>query len=286
MAWQRKIPFGYAIQNGTLLCDPVESAAVKQIFTQYLAGSSYSQIACEMERQKIPYHKHSRQWNKNMVKRILENPKYIGADGYPKVIADEDFIAVRLQKQDRTTYAPCPPCVAPIRVKTVCGLCGARMARDTKLKGRARWICKSPECGCRRYIGDEILTEKVQELLIKTAQEPELLEIHQEPKAPSLVCIRLQNELEHELNQRDANPELLKALIFAAAAERYQALDDPTPSFKLHQLRLRVEHEPVDDSILRELLDTAVKSIRIGDDNDITLELMNGKMMSNTKGSA
>ena len=56
MAWQRKTPFGYMIQNGEIIRHPQESGAVRDIFARYLLGESYSQIAGEMERLGIRYH--------------------------------------------------------------------------------------------------------------------------------------------------------------------------------------------------------------------------------------
>ena len=81
MAWQRKIPFGYMICGGLILPHPQEADAVRYIFGQYLAGASLLTIAEGMTRQDIRYHQHTAEWNKNMVKRILENAKYTGADG-------------------------------------------------------------------------------------------------------------------------------------------------------------------------------------------------------------
>lgn len=97
MAWQRKIPFGYQVQNGRINCHPEEAELVRAIFSRYLLGGSYSQIADEMARQGVRYHQHTAQWNKHMVKRILENERYLGMDGYPQLVTDEEFLAVRLR---------------------------------------------------------------------------------------------------------------------------------------------------------------------------------------------
>lgn len=86
MAWQRKIPFGYQVRNGRINCHPEEAELVRAIFSRYLLGGSYSQIADEMTQQGVRYHQHNAQWNKHMVKRILENERYLGMDGYPKKI--------------------------------------------------------------------------------------------------------------------------------------------------------------------------------------------------------
>lgn len=180
MAWQRKIPFGYQVQNGRINCQPEEAKFVRSIFSHYLLGSSYSQIADEMARQGVRYHQHTAQWNKHMVKRILENERYLGMDGYPRLVTDEEFLAVRLRRREQNTYAPCPSEIIPIRNKAVCALCGEKMTRDTKSHGRPRWRCKNPECGGSVYLDDSIILERVMQKLKVLAHSPEHIQL---PKA-------------------------------------------------------------------------------------------------------
>ena len=94
MAWQRKIPFGYEIRGGQLRPHPQEGDAVRYIFGQYLAGASLLTIAEGMTGRGPRYHQHTPEWNKHMVKRVLENARYTGADGYPPLVSGEDFAAV------------------------------------------------------------------------------------------------------------------------------------------------------------------------------------------------
>ena len=96
MAWQRKTPFGYMVRGGETVPCPTEADAVQNIFTRYLAGASFGRIAEEMSRGNIPYHQHTSQWNKHMVKRILENGKYLGTGIYPRLISDEEFLAAQI----------------------------------------------------------------------------------------------------------------------------------------------------------------------------------------------
>ena len=147
MAWQRKIPFGYQMRGGIIETHPQEAGAVQAIFTQYLLGDSYLKIAETMTKRGIPYHSHTPVWNKNMVKRILENEKYLGEEPYQAIISREDFLEARALRTDKNTYRPCTQKVQPVRAKLVCGLCGARMVRDTKSHGCQRWHCQGPECG-------------------------------------------------------------------------------------------------------------------------------------------
>lgn len=87
MAWQRKIPFGYQVRNGMDQLPSGEAELVKgYLLPLSLLGGSYSQIADEMTQQGVRYHQHTAQWNKHMVKRILENERYLGMDGYPQLV--------------------------------------------------------------------------------------------------------------------------------------------------------------------------------------------------------
>lgn len=275
MAWQRKIPFGYMVRDGETVPCPMEADAVQNIFTRYLAGASYSKIAEEMSSGHIPYHQHTDQWNKHMVKRILENGRYLGTDVYPRLISDDEFLAVQLQRVDKTDYSPCPAGLGPIREKAVCAVCGGRITRDTKSHGRPRWVC--PDCRAIVRIGDEEIQTRVMERLRQLADDPSLLTPPPTPEAvPSMDALRIQNELNVCFNRSDINPDYMRTLIFAAAAERYAVLPDPTPVHDMEVLRDRLRTGCVNGSDLQELLAKAVKAVHIGGQDAVELELTNG----------
>lgn len=280
MAWQRKIPFGYQMRGGVIECHPREAQAVQNIFTQYLAGASYLAIAKEMARRGVHYHQCTAEWNKNMVKRILENDKYLGMNPYPRIIQDEDFYAVRLLRTDKNTYALCPAQLEPVRGKVVCGACGARMTWDTKSHGQRRWRCQGPECGQVVRIGDEALCEMVDQLLYQVAQKPELL-THLPAHGTELDADarRIQNELNLALNRSAGDVGYIKMLAFAAAAERYAALPDPVPGHKLETLKERLKLGRIDTDILNDLLKSAVQAIRIISNQEIELLLVNNRVL-------
>ncbi len=64
---------------------------VKRIVTLYAEGLSYQKIANILNSDTIPYCLNAPLWNKHKVKRLLENPRYTGADGYPAIIGSEIF---------------------------------------------------------------------------------------------------------------------------------------------------------------------------------------------------
>lgn len=280
MAWQRKTPFGYMVRGGETGPCPAEADAVQSIFARYLTGVSYCKIAEEMSKGSIPYHRHTTQWNKHMVKRILENGRYLGTDIYPRLISDEDFLAVQLQREDKTDYAPCPAGMNPIREKAVCAVCGSRITRNTKSHGRPRWVCSNPDCGVIVHISDEKLQAQVFKQLHQLADTPAPLTPPPAPEAiPSMDTLRIQNELNLCFNRPDINPDYMKTLIFAAAAEQYAVLPDPTPVHDIELLRERLEASPASDADLRELMVKAVKAVHIGGQDYIELELTNGQMI-------
>ena len=280
MAWQRKIPFGYLIQDGLIQPHPQEADAVRYIFGQYLAGASLLTIAEDMTRRGIRYHQHTAEWNKNMVKRILENTKYTGADNYPRLVSDDNFAAAQRQKIQRNTYAPLPSPIQPIKRKAVCGLCGARLVRDNHSHG-LYWKCQNLKCGQSISLSDEILTKLVDERLRELAQAPHLLTAPELKRAEAdMEAIRLRNELTLALNRGAESPEYIKSLALAVAAQRYGQIPDPTPAHELEQLRVRLEQNPADAGTLTDLLHTAVRAVRFTPDKNVELELVNGTIIA------
>ena len=101
MLKNRNIPFGYCVINGKFERNKIEADAVRQIFEQYISGKSLKTIAAEM---RIPYNAGKTIWNKNMVCRVIENTKYIGESGYPRIVSDEDFTLAAKLKSERNKY--------------------------------------------------------------------------------------------------------------------------------------------------------------------------------------
>lgn len=100
MLKNRSIPFGYCVVNGVFAVNENEAEAVRKIFADYISGKSLKAIAAEM---KIPYNS-GKSWNKNTISRILDNKKYTGENGCPRIISDEDFLRVSQIKDERNKH--------------------------------------------------------------------------------------------------------------------------------------------------------------------------------------
>ena len=170
MGKNRTIPFGYMMKNGVITTDPAEVLAVLTIFSEYMAGKSLNEIARNMG---VPYSENVG-WNKNMVKRVLENNKYLGTDIYPQLISEEVFKAVNERKSAKATSL----CIVPdelqaVRSITVCNKCGKRLFR-TKAE---LWDCRNSECHSYLFkLTDEMLTGAILNILNTVIANPMLIE--------------------------------------------------------------------------------------------------------------
>lgn len=272
MAWQRSIPFGYRMERAQIICEQTEAETVKQIFSLYLNGHSLGQIAAAMTAQAVRYHAHTDQWNKNMVKRILENDRYLGNEDYPQLIGSDEFFAVRCLKNKKLQdQKPCPESIRPISHMMTCAVCGARMCRQADKRKTTRWVCQNKGCRETAIITDDELSEALDRCFRQLATSPQLLEVCA-PDTPSrsMDGIRLENELTAAFNRGTESTAYMKMLIFAAAAERYRTLPDLIVEHEAREIQRRLEDRSA-------VIKKAVRCILLQRGAGITVELISGQ---------
>ena len=86
----RKLPFGYRMEQGQTVIHPQEAEIVTAIFRQYITGASYLDIVAVLKNQPVPYDT-GRLWSKSMVARILGDRRYTGEDRFPAILDEETF---------------------------------------------------------------------------------------------------------------------------------------------------------------------------------------------------
>ena len=118
MASNRKLPFGYRMEQGEIKEYPDEAQAVRDIFRRYLAGASFTSLV-EYLRDSGPAYDGDKPWNKNMVARILENAKYTGIGEFPAMIQAEDFQKAQAQRKSRAALSSKTP--AQKELRRLCG---------------------------------------------------------------------------------------------------------------------------------------------------------------------
>lgn len=209
----RKILYGYRIENGEITVCPKEAAVVSKIAMLYIAGMSYQKIADSLNNNHIPFSPEALLWNKHKVKRLLENQRYMGKDGYPPIIEKEIFVAVQVQIREKTSDCVSTDTRPALLLKEYLRCdCGRSLHR---IAGSSRKLCfKCDECGTLVTVQDDDLLDEVNRQITDHMMSVDSGYI------PSSEVIRLNNAINRSLEQPDA-PEDVVALILRGISARY-----------------------------------------------------------------
>ena len=286
MPKNRVIPFGYCMRNGEITAEPKEVYAVSTIFSEYLKGGSLLQIAKLMESEKLRYTADSDKWNKNMVKRIIENEKYLGNDKYPRII-DENIFKQANEKQVRKAAALNLICddLKEIRRITYCAECGGKLFRKTNGKGREYWNCSNQGCFKFEYrLTDQMINGAVLTALNSAIANPSLIECESEISAysPTSDILRQQNEISRMTDSPQVDFEKVKAEIFRLAEIKYERCtysDKPQKTAKL--ISLLKNHNQL-NTLDIGLFKACVSRVWISRYCTVEVELINGVKIKNT----
>ena len=282
MAKNRRIPFGYQMINGEIITQPREVYAVSKIFDEYLKGRSLLDISKELQAENIPYHPdENSKWNKNMIKRILENEKYLGNDIYPQIISPDIFHRANNKKAKKANNI----CIVPddlkdIRNITVCAECRKRLFRN--LDGT--WQCKTHRCGAFDFkVTDQMILSAVLNMLNSAIANPSLLDADAEVSvyAPNGEVTRQKNEISRLMDSPDIDYDRIKAAIIELAEQKYNCCtydDVPQKTAYLKELLKGRQQLNVLDN---ELLLKCTEHITVSHNATIGLELINGVKLNN-----
>jgi len=287
MKKNRVLPFGYCMQNGEIIMQPEESEAVKRIFTSYINGESLNSIADMMIANNISYHECSGKWNKNMVKRILENEKYLGTDEYSPIVSQEDFKLANAKKQKKSTKV----CVISdelniIRERTFCKECGKRLIRIGGNNRSDKWDCRNTECSRLGFrLTDNMLIGSVINVLNTVIANPDLINNitpTENTYQPDMTITRQQNEIDRLMENPVVNFESAKAEIIKLAQLKYDCCNYNDSVQKTgHLLAIISEREQL-NTLDVDLFKSTVSRIYVSHFNSIEVEFINEKIIKNT----
>ncbi|BAL01639.1 putative recombinase [Oscillibacter valericigenes Sjm18-20] len=280
MKKNRYLPFGYHIQNGTLCIREAEAAVVRQVFEDYQAGMSYRRIAGSLTAKGISYMENRTDWNKHMVKRMLENPRYCGREDFPPIIPADTFGAVSALIGQKSQGEPLSGKLDSIRSKAVCGICGAKYTRDGRSKKYEAWCCSAEGRITPKRITDQALLESITDILNAIISNPSLLELsspHRENY--SLDVARTENQINRELEKSEVDSDYIKLLIFGCAAAKYEACANTEPEYLTRRLLAIFEGQPLLEAFSIRLFEDTVKQVGIDADGSLWLRMINGKLI-------
>jgi len=273
------------MEGGEITPCPEEAEAVAFIYGCYRQGESYLNIASAMNELGVRYHEATPEWNKHMVKRILENPKYTGRGAYPAILPESEWREAQTVRSRKTAaWKSQPLCVETVKRRMVCGECGSPFSKDAHTTGKNRWWhCGNAECSCTLKMRDEALEEAVTALLNRLVTEPELLN-PLEPSEPalSLEAARMQNEINRELSKSELDEEYLTALILGCAAEKYAMPDGSEARRKIARLKAELREQPLLTAFDTALFGDIAEALLVGADGSLALRIVGGHIISET----
>lgn len=282
MAKNRTIPFGYMMENGRITANPKEVLAVVTIFSEYLAGKSLSEIAAEMD---VPYSESSK-WNKNMIKRIIENEKYLGTPIFPQLISEEIFRSANEKRVKKaTSIHGISEELNELRKITVCNECGHRMFRSGGNTRSEKWDCHNSECSRFEYrLTDSMLIGGISAILDAVSANPELIDTDCEISSysPNGEIILKQNKINHMIDAIESDIDEVKNEIFRLAEMKYQRCTYSDISQKTGLLKTLFSEKMQLENLDIDFLKSAVKQIKVSHNFTIETEFINGIKIRNT----
>ncbi len=285
MPKNRVIPFGYCMKNGEITTEPKEVYAVATIFSEYINDKSLSEIAKQMEFEKIQYTADSTHWNKNMVKRIIENEKYLGTEKYPKII-DDDIFRQANEKRVRkaTTLNLIPDDLQEIRKRTYCAECGYRLSRIGGNSKYEHWDCRNPDCYKLEYrLTDQMIIGAVLNVLNSAIANPSLLESGGEIStySPNADVIRKQNEINQMTDSSQVDFDRVIAEIFKLAEMKYDCCSYNDSPQKTDEIKAILQNHKQLNTLDIGLFKTCFSRIWISHFCTIEVEFVNGVRIKN-----
>lgn len=241
---KRKQPFGYKMKLGEIVPQPQEAEAVRSIYLQYLAGASFKQLAEQLQTEDVPYDE-DKSWNKNMVARILEDSRYVGADLYPPIISAEQLQAVQERRKQNCTASPPLPAQAVLYK-----LCGSAVPGSAVKRIRK---------ALNHLIDDPLRISMAASAVCDTA------EIRQ-----------LQQELDTLLQARPVDEDTARQKALEVASLKLTSVK--TEEYESHRLRGVFETHPKMDALDAALLKQSLRKIECHGDT-VCLLLKNGQWL-------
>lgn len=278
----RNIPYGYQYKNGSIAIQTEETETVTRIFTEYRNGLSLLKIAEQLNNEHIEYMPGVCGWNKSRIKRIIEDERYLGTNGYPPIIDEDMHKTLMLIKSEKNTQKGTDrkADIFNLGVPILCPKCGSKMCRrhDSNRKCPDWWLCQNDSCKNIISISDNDLIYGITECLNTVISNPDIIEtVTDVDKEPSLDVYRLENEISRMLDSHGFDKKLLRKKMLERVSLKYKDID----SQKYTSKRLKADFANASPLInfSMDLFNRTVKAIKFSTDGEVNIVLINGQQI-------
>lgn len=269
----RTILYGYTFQNAGYIPNPSESNVVQSIYSEYIGGTTISEIAKRLNAAGVPYSQNKNTWDKNMIYRILTDARYIGEGVYPQIIP-KDIFGRANKKENIALQEPLTDEVRWLKQKAFCHACGRQFYRRRMKDGSYRWICLSRCLRCKP-IRDKNLQDMILEKLSQLREHPEGASEASEAAVFSLSTEARKNENEIERLISEPNPsyQLVKSVVLDCVSKRYDCCVNFGKDEISKELTVALSKELQGFDLMKKICE----KIAVDEKGDVHLILKNGK---------
>lgn len=240
---KRKLPFGYAMENGDVKAEAKEFGCVNWIYMTYHAGASLQEIASELNTRGSVHYDTDKPWNKNMIDRIIQDQRYTGDALYPEIVPEVLYHAVQRRREERRGVSKQTEAQKMIRI-----LGGGK--------------------------AEETLEANILAAMNHLIRNPEAIQVPASAPPDHTHHFRAQRELEAVMNRQPIDEERAAELIRARAEAAYDLIGDD--EYETERLRrIFRQAEPIEE-LSAELLRKTVASIGVALKR-VTLTLKNNQ---------
>ena len=281
----RTILYGYEIKDGKHVIVDVEAQVVRDIYAEYINGKSFKAIADNLTARAITYYLDKTVWSKNIVSRILTNPQYAGANGYPAILSQEEFERASKRKTDTCRMqAEVSDLTALIKSKMVCACCGANIGRQCQWRGREKWLCLN---GCKTdvYLGDSEVFAAILNTLNRVQNSPELLcwKSAFEGYMPSMDVIRQSREIDRIKEQPGVEFGVLSKMVLKNVEYKYECCPLDRGQAMTDTLMDKYRNLPPINELDEVLIRETVEKISINSNGTLTITFINHAEVTNNE---
>ena len=245
MGRNRKQPFGYGMERGKVVIHTGESTWVKHLYREYISGVPMRGLAEYMQGTGVSYEE-GKKWNINMIARILSDERYMGADGYPAIIAKDMFQATAEKKEKK----------APAVQRTE----GQKMLRR--------------KCGCRitPHIEYEVLY-----LLNTLAGNPERIKAPKGQKRPNTRLEILQSELNDMMENLPVDENQARQKLMETTVAMYETIDPR--EYETHRMKKVFGNEQQRSELDACLISQNVSAVMVESTGKVRVRLKNDQIL-------
>lgn len=273
----RNIPYGYQYKNGSIAIQTEETETVTRIFTEYRNGLSLLKIAEQLNNEHIEYMPGVCGWNKSRIKRIIEDERYLGTNGYPPIIDEDMHKTLMLIKSEKNTQKGTDrkADIFNLGVPILCPKCGSKMCRrhDSNRKCPDWWLCQNNNCKNIISISDNDLICGITKCLNTVINNPEVITNNSDTSQLNLDVLRLESEISRMLDNSGVDKNTLRKKMLECVSLKYRNID--SQKYISEKLKADFANASPLSAFSMDLFSRTVKAINLSRNGIVSIVLMN-----------